>query len=348
MGADDTMLAAVYRGRRSIAVEEMPVPDPGAGEVMIEVSHCGICGSDLHFVIEGWGQPGSVHGHEYSGIVVATGPDVDGVRVGDRVVGGPGRRCGRCKPCTSGRPNLCVEHKITGDEAFKGAFAHYKTLEVDAVYPIPAALDLRTAALAEPVAVALRGVRRSGLRPGDRALVTGGGPIGTLTVAILRALGIDDVTVSEPHDRRRRLAAEVGATATCTPDAFATPAMPMEIVEHPFDAAIECSGRGDALVTALGQLAKGGTLVLSGTGMERPKLEFIRVIINELTITGSAEYTPDDFRDAIDLLADGRLPTAALIEDRDVPLTGVLDAMEHLAAGDLAGKVMVVPNAQAR
>ncbi|MHB8465433.1 MAG: zinc-dependent alcohol dehydrogenase [Acidimicrobiales bacterium] len=345
MGTTETMPAAVYRGRLSMEVEELPIPEPAQQQVMIEISHCGICGSDLHYVIEGWGQPGSVHGHEYSGVVVAIGADVERVKVGDRVVGGPGRRCGTCKPCTSGRQNLCVEHNITGGDAFQGAFARYKTLEIDAVYPIPDTLDLRTAALAEPVAVALRGVRRSGLQPGDRALVTGAGPIGTLTVAVLRALGIDDVTVSEPHERRRKLAAAVGATATCTPDAFTAPTMPMQVVAEPFDAAIECSGRADAMETALSQLGKGGALILSGTGMSRPKLDAIRVIINELMVTGSCEYTSDDFRAAIDLLASGQLPTATLIEDADVPLSGVLGAMERLAAGELAGKVMVAPNA---
>lgn len=340
----DTMLAAVCQGRRSITVEELPVPDPGDGEVMIEVSHCGICGSDLHYVIEGWGQPGAVHGHEYSGTVVSVGPGAERIRVGDRVVGGPGRRCGVCRPCMSGRSNLCVEHNIAG-EPFQGAFARFKTMPIDSVYPIPGSLDLRTAALAEPVAVALRGVRRSGLRPGDRALVTGGGPIGTLTVATLRALGIDDITLSEPHPLRRKLAESVGARHTCLPDAFSSKAMPTEIVDEPFDAAIECSGRAEAMETALSQLAKGGTLVLSGTGMTRPKLEAIRVIINELTVTGSCEYTPDDFQAAIDLLDSGKLPTATLIEDGDVPLGGVLAAMERLASGELAGKVLVTPNA---
>jgi (R,R)-butanediol dehydrogenase/meso-butanediol dehydrogenase/diacetyl reductase len=342
----ETMPAAVYHGTRSIAVENLPVPEPRSGEVMIEVSHCGICGSDLHFVIEGWGEPGSVHGHEYSGIVVSVGSGVDAIKVGDRVVGGPGHRCGQCKQCRSGRPNLCVDHDITGGpKPSRGAFARFKVLEADSVYSIPSSLDLRTAALSEPVAVALRGIRRSGLQPGDRALVTGGGPIGTLTVATLRALGIDDITLSEPHQLRRDLASAVGATTVCTPADFVSPAMPMEIVAHPFDAAIECSGRADAMVTGLQQLAKGGTLVLSGTGMARPKLDAIRIIVNELTVTGTAEYTPDDFRAAIDLLASGALPTATLIEDADVPLSGVLTAMEQLAAGELAGKVMVVPNA---
>src|SRR5581483_4691517 len=102
-------------------------------------------------------------------------------------------------------------------------------------YPVPPSLELRTAALAEPVAVALRGVRRSGLRPGDRALVTGAGPIGMLTVAVLRALGIEDITVSEPHEARRALASAVGADVR-EPDEFEVPKMPMDIVDGAFHA----------------------------------------------------------------------------------------------------------------
>jgi threonine dehydrogenase-like Zn-dependent dehydrogenase len=339
----ETMPAAVYQGHGAVSVVEVPVPSPSDDEVLIAVSHCGICGSDMHFVIEEWGTPGSIHGHEYSGVVVATGSNVRNADVGDRVVGGPGPGCGKCRPCQAGDTNVCVEHVMDAGTPFHGAFAAYKTIPADSVYQLPSSLDLRRAALAEPVAVALRGVRRSGLRPGDRALVTGAGPIGLLSVAVLKALGVDDITVSEPHARRRDLALAVGASVTCTPSSFEAPALPMHIVASPFDAAIECSGRADAMETALSQLAKRGTLVLSGTGMVRPKLEAIRIIINELTVTGSAEYTPSDFRDAIALI--DQLPTDLLIEDEDVGLGGVLKAMQQLATGELAGKVMVVPHA---
>src|SRR5579862_7036256 len=100
------MAAAVYRGAGTVSVEDVPVPSPGAGEVLIEVSHCGICGTDLHFVIEGWSAPGSVHGHEYSGVIVAVGPGVKGWAAGDRVVGGPGAGCGSCPSCQAGSPHL--------------------------------------------------------------------------------------------------------------------------------------------------------------------------------------------------------------------------------------------------
>jgi threonine dehydrogenase-like Zn-dependent dehydrogenase len=166
-----------------------------------------------------------------------------------------------------------------------------------------------------------------------------------LSVAVLRASGVDDVVVSEPGERRRRLALAIGASSAVVPDELVTPRLPMDLVASPFHAALECSGRPDAMEAALGQLGRGGTLVLSGTGMRRPKFDHNRIILNELVITGSVEYTRDDFADAIALLADGSLPVDQLIEPDDVPLRGMQLAMEQLVAGELAGKVMVVPRA---
>jgi len=339
-----TMPAAVYQGRRTVTVETLPVPDLGPLDVLIGVSHCGICGTDLHFVMDGWGKPGSVHGHEYSGVITATGPEVEDWRPGDRVVGGPARGCGACAPCRSGAEQLCQGRPGFGQEPFQGAFAAYKALGSDSLFRIPDSLDLRTAALAEPVAVALRGVRRAGLHPGQRALVTGAGPIGLITVCVLRALGITDVTVSEPAPARRTRAAELGATVV-SPDQLTAPGLPTELVEAPFDAAIECSGRAEAMTTALAQLGTQGTLVLSGTGLVQPGLDAIRIIVHELQITGTYEYGRSDFEDALGMLAAGQLPAAELIEPEDVALSGIQAAMEQLAAGELVSKVMVVPHA---
>jgi (R,R)-butanediol dehydrogenase/meso-butanediol dehydrogenase/diacetyl reductase len=341
-----TMLAAVYEGDQVVSVRSLPVPETGPGQALIEVSHCGICGSDLHFVVEGWAaRPGSVHGHEYSGVIAAVGPDVHGWVVGDRVVGGPGLGCGTCRLCADGLTHLCVHRDRPGETPFQGAFATYKRLDVGSLFRIPDGLDLRAAALSEPVAVALRGVHRSRARPGDRVLVTGAGPIGLLTVAVLRAEGVDDVTVSEPGELRRQKALDVGASAVIAPDELPIPPSPTPLVDRPFQAAIDCSGRADAMVAALANLDRQGVLVLSGTGMARPQLDHLRIILHELVVTGSLEYSRVEFQEAIDLLASGRLPVARLVEPDDVPLSAVADAMLRLAGGELAGKVMVVPRA---
>ena len=112
----ETMPAAVFQGIRDVTVEDRPVPNVGPGDVLIEVSHCGICGSDLHFIVHwpGAGRPGSIEGHEFSGTIVAVGEQVTGWQVGDSVVGGPTPRCGRCEYCLAQRPSLCTDRGRVG------------------------------------------------------------------------------------------------------------------------------------------------------------------------------------------------------------------------------------------
>jgi threonine dehydrogenase-like Zn-dependent dehydrogenase len=207
------MRAAVYREKGRLAVEERPVPEPGPQDVLLRVSHCGVCGSDLHLVMEGWGRPDSIGGHEFSGRVAVLGAGVTGWELGAAVVGGPPAGCGHCEYCATHRPSLCARHGTPGVSEFQGAFAEYVRVHESQLRRIPAGLSLREAALAEPLAVALHGVTLSQIAPGRRALVTGAGPIGMLTLAALRAKGIDDVTVSEPSAARRAAAASRGRRA---------------------------------------------------------------------------------------------------------------------------------------
>jgi (R,R)-butanediol dehydrogenase/meso-butanediol dehydrogenase/diacetyl reductase len=339
-----TMPAAVYRGPRRLEVEERPVPAPAAGEVLVEVSHCGVCGSDLHFVLEGWGRAGSVGGHEYAGRVVDLGAGVTGWAVGDGVVGGPRPACGACRACAAGRPSLCAGRDAPGAGGPDGAFARYVQVPAGALVPVPPGLDLRTAALAEPLAVALHAINRSGVAAGGRALVCGAGPIGALVVAALRARDVG-VVVTEPGAARRRLAAGLGAEVV-TPDELDVPPFgdPGRVVEGAVDVAIECSGRASAMEAALTQLVRGGTLVLVGAGIEAPRFDHNRILVNELVVTGAFEYDAGGVDDAVGLLASGALPVDDLLEPTDVALPDLLAAMERLARGELAGKVLVTPN----
>jgi len=340
----ESMPAAVFMGLRDVTVEDRPTPRPGPGELLLEVSHCGICGSDLHFLLEWGGRAGVIEGHEYSGTVAALGSDVSGWAVGDRVIGGPSPRCGTCEHCAAQRPSLCLErNSVGGDGDWQGAFAGYKTVRAEEALHVPDGLSLKHAALTEPLAVALHGITRAGgARPGTRWLVTGGGPIGFLSVAALKALGIDDIVVSEPKESRRTLCEKLGARAVDPAD-LVTPGMPYDTVEEPFDVALECSGNGRAQESALAQLKRGGTLVLVGAGMARPKFDPNRILLNELVITGAFVYDHDGFPRALELLASGRLPNDLLVEQEDYPLTRLLDAAVGLHEGDLAAKAMVVP-----
>jgi (R,R)-butanediol dehydrogenase/meso-butanediol dehydrogenase/diacetyl reductase len=248
--------------------------------------------------------------------------------------------------CKAGRTSLCRQAGIQGDSDYEGtgAYAQYHRTSARRLHRIPDNLDQRAAALTEPLAVAIHGITRAGVQPGDRVLVTGGGPIGLLTVAALKANGIDDITVSEPSPSRRDRALRVGAARVVTPNELpAPPAMPMEIVDEAYDAAIECSGRASAMEAALGLLGPGGHLVLSGTSMERPHWEPLRILLLELVVTGAYEYDDGGFTAALDMLASGALPVDELAEPDDTPRDGLLAAMEGLAAGEITRKVMVTP-----
>lgn len=348
MSVPDEMRAAVYRARADLQVQDRPVPVPGPHEVLLEISHCGVCGTDLHMVMEGWGRPDSIGGHEYSGEIAALGANVSGWSIGDAVVGGPTPGCGRCAYCLAHRPGLCTEASTPGVGAHQGAFAQYKCVHESQLLRVPDGLSLREAALCEPLAVALHGITLSGVQPGQRALITGVGPIGMLTLAALRARGVDDVTVSEPSAARRELARKVGAARVLEPGDLQVPSMPYVIVDDAYHAVFECSGRGSALEAAIAQLAKGGTAVILGTGMDRPALDSIRVLLGELIVTGAYNYDEDGFPQAIAMLASGALPTDLLIDADDVPLERLLPAMERLVEGGIGGKVLVAPNSERR
>ena len=336
----------MYRGPEDLVVEERPVPGVGPEDVLLAVSYCGICGSDLHFVLDGWGHPGSIEGHEFTGRVVAIGERVAGWSVGDAVVGGPLPRCGRCEFCRSGRPSLCQARAPVGESAGDdGAFAEYIRVPAARLLRVPEGVPTRAAALTEPLAVALHGLKQGGVRPGHRLLVTGGGPIGALVVAAARAHGVENVVVSEPTANRRTLVEKLGATAV-EPEALITPRSPNLVADHAFDTALDCSGNASAMESALGQLDRGGVLVLVGAGMHPPRFDSNRILLNELVVTGAYEYDADGFDRALELLGNPDFPLDVLIEPSDVDLDGLYDALRSLATGDLAAKVVVAPGAR--
>ncbi len=346
-GRSPVMLSAVYRGPGDVGVEERPVPEPGPGEVLVEVAYCGICGSDLHIMIEGWGKPGTVGGHEYSGIVIAVGDGVVSWAPGDAVVCGPSPRCGECRRCREGKPSQCERRSAPVDSNVGGAFAGYVIADARSLLRVPDGMSPRVAALAEPLAVALHGITRSGMVPGDSAMVFGAGPIGALTIAALVAKDMGSVVVVEPGERRRRLAAELGAVQVLAPSDLETypPWEPERQSPHAVDVVFECSGKKAAMECGFYQLRRGGHLVLVGAGMEAPRFDPNRLILNELQVSGSFVYDADGFERALELLASGRLPVDVLIDPDDVTLGALGETMEALADGRIAGKVMVVPGA---
>ncbi len=339
---DSTMHVAVYRGEGRVPVESFPIPalnDPH--DVLVEIAYCGICGTDLHAIVEelgifGWGAPGFIGGHEWSGQVVATGEGVTAWKVGDRVTASSGE-CGSCPACRSGRPSIC---RVRRPDDGQGGWSQYMRMREESLVALPDGLDLRAAALTEPFAVALHAVSRSTAKAGARVLVTGAGPIGTLTVVALHARGIDDVTVSEPNALRRAIAERLGAKTVSPEDLVQTTAGS----GHRFDAVIETSGNPKAVTAGFDTLVPGGFLVLVGVIVPPTNLNLLRMLTDEITVTGSALYDEGGIREAVQLLADGRVPVDLLVEPESVSLAEVADACAKLASGRLAGKVMVVPD----
>lgn len=334
------MKALVYRGRESVEPTEVPVPPLGEHDVLVRVAYCGVCGTDLHIVFGdgGWGVPGSVYGHEWSGEVAAVGRSVSRWAVGDRVVGGD-RSCGTCRFCRSGRPSLCSQQEVPAGPT-RGGFAEFVTRHEDGLHRVAPALDLRAAALTEPLAVALHGVTRSGAVASDRVLVTGGGPIGLLTVAALRATGVTGVTVSEPAPARRQAVERLGATAV-PPTALGEVRSAMEVVPDPFDVAIECSGTVAATVQALEQLRPAGRLVIVGSNFETVPLDSLRVLVQELEITGAREYDAGGFDAALQLLKEGAIPHEDLLEATDTSFDDFMALLHRMRRGETARKPLV-------
>ena len=336
------MPAAVYVGDGQMSVQELPVPVAGAGDVLVEVAQCGICGSDMHLVLERYARPGTVLGHEWAGTVISLGPGVSGWEPGDRVVSNPTPGCGKCRPCRRGRPSVCLEREPPDYLSFGGAFCRYMVVRAERLLRIPDALSTRAAALTEPTAIAIHTVNLARVDTDDRVLITGAGPVGLLTLSVLLARGVTDVTVSEPSASRRERAKAIGAAAVLAPDELGGAPLGRP-VEHPYAVAFECSGHAGAAEAALDQLDFAGTLVFVGTGREMPRINHNRMIVLELTAIGAYNYDDEGFGPALALLAGGALPTDLLIEPDDVALSGVLDAMQRLARGEIPGKVMVRP-----
>ncbi len=338
------MPVAVYRRPGVVEVEDRPVPAPGPNQVLVEVDHCGICGSDIHLLFDGWVPPGLVAGHEFSGTVAAVGQGVEGWRPGAAVVAGASPRCGHCRRCLEGQPSQCENRAGSIMDAHDGAFARYAVVDAASLLERPEGMSSRAAALAEPLAVALHGITRSGVTKGDSVMIFGAGPVGALSLAVLVRQGIGPVSVVEPSAERRQLAADLGADEVLAPDELEPPTKdPESIAERAVHVVLECSGRKTAMEAGFQQLRRGGTMALVGAGIEAPTFQQSRFILNELTVCGSFVYDLGGFERALELLAAEDFPSERLVEPDDVPLQGISEVLEALAAGKVAGKVLVSP-----
>jgi 2-desacetyl-2-hydroxyethyl bacteriochlorophyllide A dehydrogenase len=272
-------------------VSDWPEPEPGPGEVLVQVRGVGICGSDLA-LYSGHRQPPSfpwVVGHETVGEIAATGSGVDGGRTGQRVVIEPNIGCGTCPACQSGRTSTCAFRKALGFNA-PGTLAEQIVVPAEFAWPVPEDWDDGDAVCAEPLTVALAAVRRAraalatATTPAgpDRCLVIGAGSQGTLICLALAAGGMSP-SVLDPHPGRRALAVELGAR----------PAGP---ADTGFSLVFETSGAPTGLAEAVDRAAHGGLVVLIGQNSRPVPFVTQPVVQRQLTLMGSLIYEhPGDF-----------------------------------------------------
>jgi L-iditol 2-dehydrogenase len=286
----ETMRASVLVGLEKIEMQERPVPQPAAGEVLIRVRSVGVCGSDVHYYYEG--RIGDlvvdgplVLGHEVSGVVVGVGAGVSEDRVGERVAIDPQRPCRHCRYCKTGHLNLCREMQFYATPPIDGAFCDYVTAPADFTYPVPDSLSDNAAALLEPFSVGLWACGKANLFPGARVLVSGAGPIGAMASLAARAHGATEVIVTDPVEFRRERILRFGATTALDPT---SPEFVPEDLE--VDGFIECSGATPALLAGLKALRPAGAAVMVGLGAEEMNIPVQHIMNNELTLTGMFRY----------------------------------------------------------
>ena len=330
------MRAAIIDKPGSVRVGEVPDPAPPPGHVVLRVGACGICGTDLH-IAAGEFPPTPypiVPGHEFSGEVVAVAPDAEGWHVGDRVAADPSLFCGKCAPCRAGHGNLCENWGAIGDTV-DGAFAEYVAVPAAACYRMPESLSWQQGALVEPVSCAVHGVRRIGVEPGERFLVTGAGTMGLLMQQLLQRGGASVTTVDVNGSRLPR-ARELGADAVAESVG--------ELDGERFDAAVDCTGAVPAIESALGALRRGGRMMIFGVAPAEARMAVspFRVYNDELTIVGSMAVL-HSYGAALNLVASGAVDTTPLVT-HGLPLARFAEALDLVRAGE-GLKVQVLPGA---
>jgi L-iditol 2-dehydrogenase len=325
-----------------IELEERPVPVPGPGQVLVEVSAVGVCGSDVHWFTEG--RIGElavdgplVLGHEASGVVRALGPGADQLKVGDRIAMEPGIPCRKCRACRHGQYNLCPHIRFFATPPVDGAFARYVVHEEDFCYVLPDHVSDDAGALLEPLSVGIWSTWKAHIAVGDRVLVTGAGPIGLVVAAVARAAGAQEVVVTDTQAVRLPSATKMGATAVV--DALKDGD---SLADMQADVLIECSGSIQALETGIRALRGGGRAVVVGMSAEsRPHFPLALVQWREIELTGTFRYA-NTYPTAVAMAAAGTVPLDDLVTGH-YSLAQVEEALTAGRRDPLAVKPMVLP-----
>lgn len=346
------MRAAVYEGVRSVRLQERPDLKAAAGEVIVKVRYCGICGTDVHaYLQESLVPTGLVLGHETVGTIAEIGAGVEGWEVGERVVVGPPGPCGECYYCRHGRSNICAHafERTNGlSPGFDGGMAEYVRVRYprNMLHRIPDQVSFEDAVLIDTMAVALRGVRQSRFRIGDNVVVAGAGAIGLSAIQFLRMGGARHITVLQPSRKKRELALKFGADVGLNPveEGSALQGKVMDLYGGiGADVAFECAGTPDAFQSVLSLVKSGGQVMVLGVTQEAASLVEAQLIVRETEMRASLAYDEEDIRLCLDFLAQRRFSTEGMISDI-ISLDDVVEkGFERLAGTKGLIKVVTAP-----
>jgi 2-desacetyl-2-hydroxyethyl bacteriochlorophyllide A dehydrogenase len=333
-----TMSALIYEAPKQMTVHDVPVPETKPDEVLVRIAYSGICGSELSGYL---GQnelrkPPLIMGHEFSGTIEGIGEAVQAqfpnLALGQRITANPLTFCGHCRYCLSGRQNLCPKRKLMS-ATLPGSNAQYTAVQAQAVYVLPDNIAMTTAALTEPAACAIHAVRLARPQPNEVGLVIGAGPIGLLVVEALIASGMKTVYCTDLNAQRLAMAEKAGAK-TVQIDSNG----PRDLADVVFDA-VGVSATRQASMAAV---RSGGRVILEGLHDVRSELNINDMIRREIVTYGSFAYTPLDFGNALEALANGWL---WLDEPwtRIEPLANGAHCFEELLGGSAVSKIWLTP-----
>ena len=333
------MKAVAFQGlHRPLAFETLPDPTPDAGQVVVKVGRCGICGSDLHMTEDAaYGcKHGDVLGHEFAGEVVDLGREVEGLKRGDLVSVIPLMSCGDCEHCRKGEVQWCERFGLQG-----GGYAEFALTRPNQCVKLPGGVSFADGAIVEPLAVALHGVNLAGLKAGDTVLVLGAGPIGLAVAFWARRMGAARVAVQDIAEFQRQRALDMGA------DLFVVDqADPVGSAERALggraDVVFECVGIPGLIDQAVRQVRNRGTILLLGLCTRPDTFNSFAMLQKEARLVTSAFFTRQEYEAALDALNAGAIEPRLLVTDT-ISLAETPEVFESLKQRSGQCKVLIAP-----
>lgn len=322
------MRAIVSHGVQDFRLEDCPMPPVGENDVQVEIHYCGVCGTDVHQYHGTWElNIGCTPGHEVSGVVREVGSRVTRFRPGERVALDPGVICHVCEFCRGGRNNLCA-NRVGMFHYTRGGFGDYTSVPERQVYRVPDGMPLEWAAFLEPASCCVHAIDRAAIEPGQSVAVLGGGAIGLMLMQLALLSGATKVIVSEPQEKRRKIAEELGATAVVDPTSDDAVKAVRDLSNGGVNVAIESAGLPVTVSQCFHLVKRGGKIVLFGVCDPDAWVEFnpYYVFRNELTVLGTV-MAGHAFPRTLELLASEKIRVQPLIS-HVMPLSRFQEALD--------------------